>query len=146
VLRVFQVRDGALREARIFSATKCMELGKSSTLGSTTPKKRKPVTETSPEEPEEELEEEFEKRLDLEGHDERLEGLEDSDLNFGACRAQRMTNLFLWFNIFSFCHGQQRNENADGFIERYCHGTNTVYASDTPGTINCVIITLRIVD
>lgn len=67
VPRALRVRDGAVYKTQIFSATKCMELGKPSPSGSTTPKKRKAATETSPEELEEEFEEEFEEGLDLEG-------------------------------------------------------------------------------
>jgi hypothetical protein len=87
--RALRVREGAVYKTQIFSATKCIELGKPSPSGSTTPKKRKAATETSPEELEGEFEDEFEEGLDLEGLDERLDGLEDLDLDFGARRGRK---------------------------------------------------------
>jgi hypothetical protein len=80
--RALRVRDGGVYKTQIFSAPKCMELGKPSPSGSMSPKKRKAATETSPEELEEELEEEFEEGLDL-------DGLEDFDFDFGACRGRK---------------------------------------------------------
>jgi hypothetical protein len=50
VPRALRVRDVAVYKTQIFSATKCMELGKPSPLGSATLKKRKAATETSSEE------------------------------------------------------------------------------------------------
>jgi HNH endonuclease len=84
--RALRVLDGELYKTQVFSPSQCMELGKPTPSGSTSPKKRKAATNTD----QEELEEGFGEGLDLdalEEVDKRLEALEEFD--FEACRSRK---------------------------------------------------------
>ena len=112
VPRALRVRNGEEYKTEIFSAPKCMELGKPIPSGSTSPKKRKAPTESGSADLEEELEEDSEedseegldlevldKRLDLEALDKRLEALEDFDFGLGACQSRKRQRT----KHFDFC-------------------------------------------